>query len=115
MDQHNIEIALLREPYIAGSGKLPFMDKRLWKMGGGLACLCRQGKARVHIGIKEYAIGAGTRVLLIPGTILYVDETSDDFSLSYLCCTHELFQEACLHMESAFITFLQEYPCYTLP
>lgn len=115
MDQHNIEIALLREPFIAGSGKLPFMDKRLWKMGGGLACLCRQGKARVHIGIKEYAIGAGTRVLLIPGTILYVDETSDDFSLSYLCFTHELFQEACLHMESAFITFLQEYPCYTLP
>ena len=115
MDQRNIEMALLREPFIAGSGSLPFLIKRLWKMGGGLACLCRQGTARAHIGIKEYTIGESTQVLLIPGTILYVDETSDDFSLSYFCFSHELFQEACMHMEAGFITFLQEYPCYTLP
>lgn len=115
MDQHDIEIALMREPFIAGSGALPFLVKRLWKMAGGLVCLCRRGTAKVNIGIKEYTIGENTQVLLIPGTIFYISETSDDLYLSYLCFTHELFQEACLHMESAFITFLKEFPCYTLP
>ena len=115
MDQHDIEIALMREPFIAGSGALPFLVKRLWKMAGGLVCLCRRGTAKVNIGIKEYTIGENTQVLLIPGTIFYISETSDDLSLSYLCFSHELFQEACLHMEAGFITFLQEYPCYTLP
>ena len=57
MDQHDIEIALMREPFIAGSGALPFLVKRLWKMAGGLVCLCRRGTAKVNIGIKEYTIG----------------------------------------------------------
>lgn len=115
MDQRDIEVALLREPFVAGTGNLPFLVDRLWKLAGGLVCLCRQGTARVSIDIKEYVIKENTQVLLIPGSIFCINDVSDDFSLSYFCYTRELFQESYLHMESAFITFLKEHPCYVLP
>lgn len=115
MDQRNIEIALLREPFIAGTGDLPFMVNRLWKLAGGLVCFCRRGTARVSIDIKEFVIKENTQVLFVPGTIFCINDVSDDFSLSYYCFTDELFHEAFLHMESSFITFLKEYPCFVLP
>ncbi len=112
--QDYMKIATLREPFVTGTGHLPFAHGHLWKTTGGLVCLCLQGTARVTIDLQEYTFKEHTQMLLVPGTIFRINEVSDNFTLQYFCFSRELFQEACLHMVSSFITYLKENPCYTL-
>lgn len=118
MNQRNPIIAMMQEPFIAGTDKskdlFPLMH-RLWKLEGGAIYLCRKGWAQVTINLQEYEIVENSQVVLMPGSILRVNGASDDFSIDYLAFSTDIFREASIRLESSFFGFLIENPCYVLP
>ncbi len=116
MMQRNSMLAILREPFVAGTDEnlSPIMH-RLWKLEGGAIYFCRSGWAQVTIDLKEYEIQKNTQVVLLPGSIIRVNGTSRDFTASFFGFPKEMFREACIRIEATFFRFLKENPCYTLP
>lgn len=118
MNQRKPIIAMMQESFIAGTDKtedlLPLMH-RLWKLEGGAIYLCHKGWAQVTINLKEYEIVENSQVILMPGSILRVNGTSDDFIIDYLAFSRDIFREASIRLDSSFFGFLIENPCYVLP
>lgn len=116
MIQRNSTPAVLREPFVAGTDEnlAPIM-RRLWKLDGGAIYFCRSGWAHVTIDLKDYEIVENTQIVLLPGTIIRINGTSEDFTASYFGFPKDMFREACLRLEPVFFRFLKEQPTYTLP
>lgn len=116
MIQRNSTPAILREPFIVGTDEnlLPIMH-RLWKLDGGAIYFCRKGWAHVTIDLKDYEIIENTQIVLLPGTIIRINGSSEDFTASYFGFPKEMFREVCIRLEPIFFRFLKEKPCYTLP
>lgn len=116
MIPRNSTPAVLREPFVAGTDEnlAPIM-RRLWKLDGGAIYFCRSGWAHVTIDLKDYEIVENTQIVLLPGTIIRINGTSEDFTASYFGFPKDMFREACLRLEPVFFRFLKEQPTYTLP
>lgn len=118
MNQRSPIIAPLQEPFIVGTDEgrdlLPIMY-RLWKLEGGAIYFCRKGWAQVTINLKEYEIVENSQVILMPGSILCINGTSEDFSIDYFAFSIDIFQEASIRLDVNFFGFLIENPCYVLP
>ncbi|WP_294472956.1 AraC family transcriptional regulator [uncultured Bacteroides sp.] len=116
MIQRNSSPAILREPFVAGTDEnlAPIM-RRLWKLDGGAIYFCRRGWAHVTIDLKDYEIVENTQIVLLPGTIIRINGTSEDFTASYFGFPKDMFREACMRLEPVLFRFLKEQPCYTLP
>lgn len=116
MEERNLSLAVLREPFIVGIDEnlCPPMH-HLWKLQGGGIYFCRKGWAHVTIDLKDHEITENTQVVLLPGTIIRINGSSSDFTASYFGFPKEMFMEACLRFEPLFFRFIKERPCYILP
>lgn len=116
METTNPILASLDEPFVAGTTyDLHPISNRLWKLEGGSIYFCFRGTARITVDLKEYEIVPNTQLILLPGTILRINDSSPDFAASYFVFPRTLFLEASLRLESTFFRFLKENPCYMLP
>lgn len=114
MKQKNSERVLLQKTFIAGTYNLTHTTHRLGKLEGGAIFICREGSATVSIDLKEYEIGQGDQVVLLPGTIFRINGMSGNFTISLFGFPVDMFQESAFRMESGFFGFLKENPHYTL-
>lgn len=115
MKQANTIFAPLQEPFVAGSNEnLSSIKKQLWKLDGGSIYFCRKGWACISINLKEYRITPHTQIILMPGSVVKVNEVSDDFRTDYFDFSTEMFYEASARLDTVFFGFLREEPCYTL-
>lgn len=115
MKQSNTIFTPLQEPFVAGHNEnISFAKNQLWKLDGGSIYFCRKGRADIAINLKEYEITPGTLVVLIPGSIVRINEVSDDFSTDYFDFSTDLFCEASIRLDPGFFGFLKEEPCATL-
>lgn len=116
MMQRNSTLAVLREPFVAGTDEnLSPMMHRLWKLEGGAVYFCQGGWAHITVNLKDYEIVKNTQVILLPGSIIRINGRSDDFTASFFGFPKEMFREACLRFEPTFFRFIKQEPCYTLP
>lgn len=106
---------LLEETFAAGTSNLPYFLHRLCKLKNAAIFFCRSGRARFVINLDKFEIKSNTQIVLLPGSVLNIDEMSDDFSVSFLFTSAEMFREVCFRLDSPFFHFLIENPCYTLP
>lgn len=115
METTNPIIASLNEPFVAGIAEdvLP-ISNRLWKLEGGAIYFCLRGRARIAIDLKEYKIAPNTQSILLPGTIIKINDSSPDFVVSFFDFQKELLLETTARFEPAFFRFLKENPCYNL-
>lgn len=104
-----------KETFTAGTGHSSPSMHRLQKMTGGAIFFCRKGWAQFSIDLKQYDITEGTQIVLLPGSVLHVDGKSEDFLVSYLEFSDEMFREASLRLDPPFFHFIKENPCYKLP
>lgn len=73
MKEKNSSLAILREPFIAGTDEnLSPVMHHLWKLEGGAIYFCRKGWAHATIDLKDYEIVENTQVVLLPGTIIRI-------------------------------------------
>ena len=116
MKERNSSLAILREPFIAGTDEnLSPVMHHLWKLEGGAIYFCRKGWAHATINLKDYEIVENTQVVLLPGTIIRINGCSSDFTASFFGFPKEMFMEACMRFEPIFFRFIKEQPCYVLP
>lgn len=116
MMQRNSTLAVLREPFVAGTDEnLSPVMHRLWKLEGGAVYFCQRGWAHITVNLKDYEIVKNTQVILLPGSIIRINGSSDDFTASFFGFPKEMFREACLRFEPTFFRFIKQEPCYTLP
>lgn len=116
MKERNSSLAILREPFIAGTDEnLSPVMHHLWKLEGGAIYFCRKGWAHATIDLKDYEIVENTQVVLLPGTIIRINGCSSDFTASFFRFPKEMFMEACMRFEPIFFRFIKEQPCYVLP
>ncbi|WP_278723623.1 helix-turn-helix domain-containing protein [Bacteroides finegoldii] len=116
MKERNSSLAILREPFIAGTDEnLSPVMHHLWKLEGGAIYFCRKGWAHATIDLKDYEIVENTQVVLLPGTIIRINGCSSDFTASFFGFPKEMFMEACMRFEPIFFRFIKEQPCYVLP
>lgn len=104
-----------KETFTAGTERLSPGMQRLQKMQGGAIFFCRRGWAQFTIDLKQYEITEGTQIIVLPGSILHVEGKSQDFLISYLECSADMFREAALRLDPPFFHFIKENPCYRLP
>lgn len=116
MEERNSNLAVLREPFVAGiDEELSPIMHHLWKLEGGAIYFCRKGWAHITIDLKDYEVVENTQVVLLPGTIIRINGSSDDFTASYFGFPKEMFIEACMRFEPIFFRFIKNNPCYVLP
>ena len=103
MEERNSNLAVLREPFIAGiDEKLSPIMHHLWKLEGGAIYFCRRGWAHVTIDLKDYEVVENTQIVLLPGTIIRINGSSSDFTASFFGFPKEMFIEACMRFEPIF-------------
>ncbi|MDE6500174.1 MAG: helix-turn-helix transcriptional regulator [Rikenella sp.] len=110
------ERAPFQRSFIAGTYSLARLTlHRLRRLNGGIAFICRQGRAVVEIDLKRYTITPDTGGVFLPGTIFRIDSISPDFTLSLCYFSHELLHEASFRIGLGLFGFLKEHPCDVIP
>lgn len=103
------------EPFVARTGRMEEFHNRLIKLSDPGIFFCRKGHAHLNIDLKEYDIVKNTQVIIQPGTILRLTESSADFEVSYCYFSEQLLREITIHLEPSFFHFLKENPSFTFP
>lgn len=76
--------------------------------------LCTKGKSYIEIDFIVYEIVPNTQLIIIAGSIVKCNYTSDDFTSSYIIFKHDIYNEVTAQLEPSFTFFLKEYPCVQL-
>lgn len=113
MSLHDIAVAMFKEPFVAGTDNFISLKDQVWKLQEGAICFCRKGYARISIDLKEYEIVPYTQIVLFPGCIVKISKISEDFYMSFFGFSNEMFRSVTFRMDTGFIHFLKEKPCYT--
>lgn len=113
MKWQNSEAILLQNTFWAGLFQMKNPASRLRKLEGGLFLAFLQGHATIRIDLQSYDIEPNTYVMLLPGSIVRMEQISDDCCVSAFSFSREMFAQASLRLELGFFGFLKEHPCYT--
>ncbi len=76
----------------------------------GAFVLVKSGTATIEVDFKPYHITRNNLLLFLPDVHLIQVERSEDFSVSYVTFTPEVYDEVNTHFEPTFLFFLKEYP-----
>lgn len=118
MNRTTPQPVLLRESFVTGTDGAKVLSPimhRLWKLNGGVIYFCLEGWAQVTINLKEYEITENTQVIIMPGSIIRINGTSEDLRSHFFGFPIDMLQEAGRHLEPTFFRFLRENPCHTFP
>lgn len=115
MEKSNLLTLTLDQPFVAGTNDFAPFYNRLHKLNCAIILYCRSGRATLAIDLKKYEITPNTQVVLLPGSVITLEEKSEDLQISFFASHIEMFREACIRFEPSFFRFLKEKPCYTLP
>lgn len=109
-------IALCTTPFVAKiKSNLPTtLMYHLWKMDGGTICFCQKGRALITVNLKEYEIVPNMQAIFLPGSIVCINERSEDFEISFFGFSKEMIREVCHRFDPNFFHFIKENPCYLL-
>lgn len=105
---------MFAEPFSMGETGLAFLGSRPSKIPGGLIMVCDVGEAVLSVDILKYTISAGHGMFLLPGSILSLEGSTDDFRVRYVYLSDSLFQEATFKLEADFFRFIKEHPVVKL-
>lgn len=101
------------EAFRTGTDRLKYFNDRLVKLNYGVILYCTKGEAEIMIDLQKYPILSNTHVIILPGSILSLLSSNDDFVVDYFVFRREMMEVACLRLEPAFMHFLKEVSCYT--
>lgn len=115
MEQKTLFFLSTEEPFVAGTANLSAFKQHLYKLEGAAVLFCLEGEGIVTIDLKQYKIQKNTQVIILPGSVVSINETGKEFNAAFFVAQGEMFHETCLRFESTFFHFVKENPCYTLP
>lgn len=101
------------ENFAVGNDNLSYYSDQPHKVKNGVPMFCRKGEADLTIDLTRYHICPNTSIVLIPNSILHVENATDDLDIHYFYCNQEMFQNASFRLPPALLHFLKENSCHT--
>ena len=103
------------EQFVVGDTDLRYFEEHSCRTEGGAILFCRRGSATVTVDQLRDRVTRDTLLLLLPGSILHLNERTDDFRVRFCAFSLELFSEAAYRLDPSFFHILHEHAIIRLP
>lgn len=103
------------EQFVVGDTDLRYFEEHSCRTEGGAILFCRRGSATVTVDQLHDRITRDTLLLLLPGSILHLNERTDDFRVRFCAFSIELFSEAAYRLDPSFFHILHDHAVIRLP
>lgn len=100
------------EKFSVGESSMKAYTDRPERVSGGAIMVCRRGRARFTINMRNFDVVPDTDINLLPDSVVMLSEASDDFLVEYFVYSRELFEEATFRLDHYFFKFLAENAVY---
>ena len=115
MAEYNPIMTTPEEQFVVGDTDLRYFEEHSCRTEGGAILFCRRGSATVTVDQLRDRVTRDTLLLLLPGSILHLNERTDDFRVRFCAFSLELFSEAAYRLDSSFFHILHEHAITRLP
>ena len=115
MAEYNPIMTTPEEQFVVGDTDLRYFEEHSCRTEGGAILFCRRGSATVTVDQLRDRVTRDTLLLLLPGSILHLNERTDDFRVRFCAFSLELFSEAAYRLDPSFFHFLHEHAIIRLP
>lgn len=115
MAEYNPIMTTPEEQFVAGDTDLRYFEEHSCRTEGGAILFCRRGSATVTVDQLRDRVTRDTLLLLLPGSILHLNERTDDFRVRFCAFSLELFSEAAYRLDPSFFHILHEHAIIRLP
>lgn len=115
MTEYNPIMTTPDEQFVVGNTDLRYFEEHSCRTEGGVILFCRRGSATVTVDQLCDRITRDTLLLLLPGSILHLNERTDDFRVRFCAFSLELFSEAAYRLDPSFFHVLHEHAIIRLP
>ena len=115
MAEYNPIMTTPEEQFVLGDTDLRYFEEHSCRTEGGAILFCRRGSATVTVDQLRDRITRDTLLLLLPGSILHLNERTDDFRVRFCAFSLELFSEAAYRLDPSFFHILHEHAIIRLP
>lgn len=104
MAEYNPIMTTPEEQFVVGDTDLRYFEEHSCRTEGGAILFCRRGSATVTVDQLRDRVTRDTLLLLLPGSILHLNERTDDFRVRFCAFSLELFSEAAYRLDPSFST-----------
>lgn len=115
MAEYNPIMTTPEEQFVVGDTDLRYFEEHSCRTEGGAILFCRRGSATVTVDQLRDRVTRDTLLLLLPGSILHLNERTDDFRVHFCAFSLELFSEAAYRLDPSFFHILHEHAIIRLP
>lgn len=115
MAEYNPIMTTPEEQFVVGDTDLRYFEEHSCRTEGGAILFCRRGSATVTVDQLRDRVTRDTLLLLLPGSILHMNERTDDFRVRFCAFSLELFSEAAYRLDPSFFHILHEHAIIRLP
>lgn len=115
MAEYNPIMTTPEEQFAVGDTDLRYFEEHSCRTEGGAILFCRRGSATVTVDQLRDRVTRDTLLLLLPGSILHLNERTDDFRVRFCAFSLELFSEAAYRLDPSFFHILHEHAIIRLP
>lgn len=115
MAEYNPIMTTPEEQFVVGDTDLRYFEEHSCRTEGGAILFCRRGSATVTVDQLRDRVTRDTLLLLLPGSILHLNERTDDFRVRFCVFSLELFSEAAYRLDPSFFHILHEHAIIRLP
>ena len=115
MAEYNPIMTTPEEQFVVGDTDLRYFEEHSCRTEGGAILFCRRGSATVTVDQLRDRVTRDTLLLLLPGSILHLNERTDDFRVRFCAFSLELFSEAAYRLDPSFFHILHEHAVIRLP
>ena len=115
MAEYNPIMTTPEEQFVVGDTDLRYFEEHSCRTEGGAILFCRRGSATVTVAQLRDRVTRDTLLLLLPGSILHLNERTDDFRVRFCAFSLELFSEAAYRLDPSFFHILHEHAIIRLP
>lgn len=115
MAEYNPIMTTPEKQFVVGDTDLRYFEEHSCRTEGGAILFCRRGSATVTVDQLRDRVTRDTLLLLLPGSILHLNERTDDFRVRFCAFSLELFSEAAYRLDPSFFHILHEHAIIRLP
>lgn len=115
MAEYNPIMTTPEEQFVVGDTDLRYFEEHSCRTEGGAILFCRRGSATVTVDQLRDRVTRDTLLLLLPGSILHLNERTDDFRVRFCAFSLKLFSEAAYRLDPSFFHILHEHAIIRLP
>ena len=115
MAEYNPIMTTPEEQFAVGDTDLRYFEEHSCRTEGGAILFCRRGSATVTVDQLRDRVTRDTLLLLLPGSILHLNERTDDFRVRFCAFSLELFSVAAYRLDPSFFHILHEHAIIRLP